>query len=65
MCMMRSDKVNWYDHDGYTEMTAPYSNVIVTNKSKSKRSKRKVIAELFCKRELIMFYEERRVRMRE
>ena len=37
-CMMRSDNLNWYDHGGYKEMTAPYSNVIVTNKSESKRS---------------------------
>ena len=37
-CMMRSDKLDWYDHGGCKEMTAPYSNVIVTNKSESKRS---------------------------
>ena len=37
-CMMRSDKLNWYDHSGYTKMAAPYSNVIVTNESKLKRS---------------------------
>ena len=37
-CMMRSDKLNWYDHVGYKEMTAPSSNVFVMNKSKSKRS---------------------------
>ena len=36
-CMMRSDMLNWYDHGGYTEMTAPYSNVIVMNESESKR----------------------------
>ena len=36
--MMRSDKLNWYDHGSYKEMTAPYLNVIVTNKSESKRS---------------------------
>ena len=35
--MMRSDKLNWYDHGGYTKMTAPYSNVNVTNESESKR----------------------------
>ena len=35
---MRSDKFNWYDHGGYTKMTAPYSNVNVTNESKSKCS---------------------------
>ena len=36
--MMISDKLNWYDHGGYTKMTAPYSNVIVTNESESKHS---------------------------
>ena len=36
--MMISDKLNWYDHSGYTKMTAPYSNVIVTNESKLKHS---------------------------
>ena len=36
--MMRSNKLKWYDHGGYTKMTVPYSNVIVTNKSESKRS---------------------------
>ena len=30
-CMMRSDNLNWHDHGGYTEMTAPYSNVNVTD----------------------------------
>ena len=37
-CMMRSDKLNWYDHGGYTKMTAPYSTVNITNESESKRS---------------------------
>ena len=37
-CMMRSDKLNWYDHGGYPKMTAPYLNVNVMNKSESKRS---------------------------
>ena len=37
-CMMRSNKLNWYDHINYTKMTAPYSNIIVTNESESKRS---------------------------
>ena len=32
-CMMRSDKLNWYDHGGYTKMTAPLSNINVTNES--------------------------------
>ena len=36
--MMRSDNLNWYDHGGYKEMTAPSSNVIVTNESESKRT---------------------------
>ena len=36
--MMRSDKLNWFDHVGYTKMNTLYSNVIVTNESKSKRS---------------------------
>ena len=30
-CMMRSDNLNWYVYGGYTEMTAPSSNVNVTN----------------------------------
>ena len=37
-CMMRSNKLNWYDHGGYTKMTAPSSNINVTNKSESKHS---------------------------
>ena len=36
--MMRSDNLNWYNHGGYTEMTALYSNVNVTNESESKCS---------------------------
>ena len=32
-CMMRYDKLNWYDHGGYTKMTALYLTVIVTNES--------------------------------
>ena len=32
--MMRSDKLNWYDHDGYTEISAPSSNVNVTDEDK-------------------------------
>ena len=35
-CMMRSDKTNWHDHSGYTEMTAPSSNVNVTDEDESK-----------------------------
>ena len=34
--MMIFDKLNWYDHGGYTKMTAPYSNVNITNENKSK-----------------------------
>ena len=37
-CMMRFDKLNWYNHGGYIEMTALYSNFNVTNGSESKRS---------------------------
>ena len=37
-CMMISDKLNWYNHGGYTKITAPYSNVNVTNESESKHS---------------------------
>ena len=37
-CMMRSDKLNWYGQGGYTKMTAPSSNIVVTNESESKRS---------------------------
>ena len=36
--MMRYDKLSWYDHSGYKQMTAPYLNVNVTNESESKRS---------------------------
>ena len=36
--MMISNNLNWYDHGGYTEMTAPYSKVNVTNEGESKRS---------------------------
>ena len=36
-CMMRSDNLNWYDHGGYMEMTAPSSNVNVTDKDESKQ----------------------------
>ena len=34
--MMKSDKLNRNDHGGYTEMTAPSSNVNVTDKYESK-----------------------------
>ena len=37
-CMMRSNKLNWYDHGGFKKMTAPYLNVIITNENESKRS---------------------------
>ena len=36
-CMMISDNLNWHDHGGYTEMTAPSLNINVTDKDKSKR----------------------------
>ena len=32
-CMMIFDNLKWYDHGGYMEMTAPYSNVNVMNES--------------------------------
>ena len=35
---MKSDNLNWYDHGGYTKMTALYSNVNVTNRGESKHS---------------------------
>ena len=28
-CMMRSDKLNWYNHGGYTKITAPYSTLML------------------------------------
>ena len=34
---MRFDNLNWYDHCGYAEMTAPSSNVNVTDEDKSKQ----------------------------
>ena len=34
--MMRSDKLNRHNHGSCTEMTAPYSNVNVTDKDESK-----------------------------
>ena len=34
--MMRSDNLNWHDHGGYTKMTAPSSNVNVTDEDESK-----------------------------
>ena len=37
-CMMRSNNLIWYNHGGYTEITAPYLNINVINKSESKRS---------------------------
>ena len=35
---MRSDNLNWYNHDGYTEMTALSLNVNITNEGESKHS---------------------------
>ena len=37
-CMIISDNLNWYDHGGYTEMTAPSSNINVMNEGELKRS---------------------------
>ena len=34
--MVISDTLNWHDHGGYMEMTAPSSNVNVTNEEESK-----------------------------
>ena len=31
-CMMRSNNLNWHNHGGYTEMTAPSLNVNTTDK---------------------------------
>ena len=36
-CMMRSDNLNWYNHGGYTEMTASSSNINSTDEDESKR----------------------------
>ena len=33
---MRADTLNWHDYVGYTEMTAPSSNVYSTDKDESK-----------------------------
>ena len=35
--MMRDDTLNWHDYSGYTEMTAPSSNVYSTDEDESKR----------------------------
>ena len=35
-CMIRSDKLNWHNHGGYTDMTALSSNVNVMDKDESK-----------------------------
>ena len=35
-CMMRSDKLNRHNHGSYTEITALYSNLNVTDKDESK-----------------------------
>ena len=34
--MMRYDKLNWHDHGGYTEITAPSLNVNVTDEDELK-----------------------------
>ena len=34
--MMICDNLNWYNHGGYTEITAPSSNVNVTDEDESK-----------------------------
>ena len=35
--MMRSNNLNWHDHGGYTEMTAPSLNINATDQEESKR----------------------------
>ena len=35
--MMISNNLNWHDHGGYTEMTAPSLNVNATDEYESKR----------------------------
>ena len=35
-CMMRYDTLNWHGYGGYTEMTAPSSNVYSTDEDESK-----------------------------
>ena len=35
--MMRSNNLNWHDHGGYTETTAPSLNVNAMDKDESKR----------------------------
>ena len=59
-CMMRSDKLNWYDHGGYKEMTTLYSNVIVTNKRKSKCSivNEKLLQKCSAKENKLCFTKE-------
>ena len=59
-CMMRSDKLNWYGHGGYKEMTAPSSNIVVTNESKSKRSivNEKLLQKCSAKENELCFTEE-------
>ena len=36
-CMMRFDNLNWYNHGGYTEMTAPSSNINFTDEDETKQ----------------------------
>ena len=36
-CMMISDTLNWHNYGGYTEMTAPSSNLYSTDKEESNR----------------------------
>ena len=58
-CMMRYDKLNWYDHGGYKEMTAPYSNVNVTNEIKSKHSmSTKIYRRIVPQKEKLCFTKE-------
>ena len=59
-CMMRSNKLNWYDHGGYTKITAPSSNVNVVNESESKRSivKKNLLKNCSAKENELCFTKE-------
>ena len=52
--------LNWYDHSGYTKMTVPHSNVIITNKSESKCSivNEKILQKCSAKENKLCFTKE-------
>ena len=58
--MMIPDKLNWYDQDGYTKMTAPYSNVNVTNEGESKHTilNKKILQNCSAKENELCFTKE-------